>query len=42
LASKFLKIVNMTQKKCFGKNKKRYKNTEFHADFESVEKVVTK
>ncbi len=30
------------QKFCFEKIKKRYKNAEFHADFESIEKVVEK
>ncbi len=41
LALKFEKRINMTKKKFF--NRKRYsKNAEFHADFESVEKVVKK
>ncbi len=39
LALKFAKSVNMTQKRFFGK---KIKNTEFHADFESLEKVVKK
>jgi hypothetical protein len=43
LASKFEKSTNMTLKKIFfGKIKKGVKNAEFHADFESVEKVVKK
>jgi hypothetical protein len=41
LASKFAKSANMTQKNFFGKKSKKIsKNAEFHADFESVEKVV--
>jgi hypothetical protein len=40
LASKFEKSINMTFKKIwFEKIKKVSKNTEFHADFKSVEKV---
>jgi hypothetical protein len=43
LASKFAKSANMTQKIFFLKKiKKNLKNPEFHADFESVEKVVQK
>jgi hypothetical protein len=41
LASKFAKSANMTPKNFFVKKiKKISKNAEFHADFESVEKVV--
>jgi len=43
LASKFEKSTNMTTKKTnffWKKSKKVSKNEEFHADFESVEKVV--
>ncbi len=44
LASKFEKSTNMTYKKNFldKKSKKVSKNAKFHADFESVEKVVKK
>ncbi len=43
LASKFEKSTNMTKKNFFPKKlKKVSKNAEFHADFESVEKVVKK
>jgi hypothetical protein len=43
LASKFAKSANMTPKKFFLKKiEKDIKNAEFHADFESVEKVVQK
>jgi hypothetical protein len=43
LASKFAKSANMTPKIFFlTKSKKISKNAEFHADFESVEKVVKK
>ncbi len=43
LASKFKKSTNMTKKNFFcKKSKKVSKNAEFHADFESVEKVVKK
>ncbi len=42
-ASKFAKSANMNQKKFFfSKSKNILKNAEFHADFESVEKVVKK
>ena len=40
LASKFEKSTNRTFKKnCLTKSKKVSKNPEFHADFESVEKL---
>ncbi len=42
LALKFEKSTNVTCKIFFGKNQKGVKNAEFHADFESVEKVVKK
>jgi len=44
LASKYLKSANIPQKIIYlKKNQKIYiKNAEFHADFESVEKVVKK
>ncbi len=43
LASKFSKSANMTKKNVFRKNSiKISKTTEFHADFESVGKVVEK
>jgi hypothetical protein len=43
LAAKFEKSTNMTKKNFFSNNPKRYhKKAEFHADFESVEKVVKK
>ncbi len=43
LASKFSKSANMTNKNFFWENKKKIsKNADFHADFESVEKVVSK
>jgi hypothetical protein len=42
LASKFEKSTNMTKKMYFEKSKKVSKNAEFHANFESVEKVVKK
>jgi hypothetical protein len=43
LALKFAKSANMTPKKIFWqKSKTISKNAEFHADFESVEKVVKK
>jgi hypothetical protein len=41
-ASKYAISSNMTQKKCFAKKSENTKNAEFHADFESVEKVVKK
>jgi hypothetical protein len=41
LSSKFLKNNNMSKTKFLSKfNKVVYKNTEFHADFKSIEKVV--
>jgi hypothetical protein len=43
LASKFAKSANMTQKIFLLKNSMWVsKNAEFHADFESVEKVLKK
>jgi hypothetical protein len=42
LASKFSKRANMTKKICLKQIIKIFKNAEFHADFESVEKVVKK
>jgi hypothetical protein len=36
---KIVLIKNMTLQKFFAKNKKRYKNEEFHADLISVEKL---
>ena len=44
LQSKFEKSANMTKKKIFDKKSKKVSknNTEFHADFESVEKVLKK
>jgi hypothetical protein len=38
----FEKSTNMTKKIFFFKSIKVSKNSEFHADFESVEKVVNK
>jgi hypothetical protein len=43
LASKFAKSANMTPKNFFCKKKKKISKTQnFHADFDSVEKVVKK
>jgi hypothetical protein len=42
LASKFEKSTNMTKFFIIFQSKKVSKNAEFHADFESVEKVVKK
>ncbi len=42
LASKFEKVVIWPKKNFFFKSKKVWKNAEFHADFESNEKMHTK